>query len=64
MLEYIIGAIIGIIIGCFGGYIIRKKIAEAKIKSAEDAAAKILVDAKKEAEAKKKEAVLEVKDEI
>jgi len=64
MLEYIIGAIIGIAIGFGIGYIIRKKIAEAKIKSAEDAAAKILVDAKKEAEAKKKEAVLEVKDEI
>lgn len=64
MLQYIIGAIIGIAIGFGIGYIIRKKIAEAKIKSAEDAAAKILVDAKKEAEARKKEAVLEVKDEI
>ena len=64
MLPYIVGAIIGIAVGIFIGYLIRKNIAEAKIKTAEDAAAKILIDAKKEAEARKKEAVLEVKDEI
>ena len=64
MIPYIIGAIIGIAIGILIGYFVRKNIAEAKIKTAEDAAAKILIDAKKESEARKKEAVLEVKDEI
>ena len=51
-------------IGCLVGYIVRKKLAEARIKSAEEAAAKILIDAKKESETRKKEALLEAKEEI
>lgn len=46
------------------GYLIRKKIAEAKITSAEHAAEQIMENAGKEAEALKKETVLEAKDEI
>ena len=57
-------SVICLIIGLFVGYMIRKKIAEAKIKSAEEAAAKILIDAKKESETRKKEALLEAKEEI
>ena len=51
-------------IGILAGYITRKSIAEAKIKSAEEAAAKILIDARKESETRKKEALLEAKEEI
>jgi ribonuclease Y len=42
----------------------RKNIAEAKIASAEDAALKIMDDAQKSSEAKKKELLLEAKEEI
>lgn len=49
---------------CFGvGYFIRKSLAEAKISSAEQAAQQIISTAEKEAEALKKEKVLEAKDE-
>jgi len=49
---------------CFGiGYFIRKSLAEAKISSAEQAAELILENSRKEAEALKKETVLEAKDE-
>ncbi|MBR2783904.1 MAG: ribonuclease Y [Firmicutes bacterium] len=53
-----------VLIGVLIGYVVRKKLAEAKIKSAEEAAAKILIDAKKESETRKKEALLEAKEEI
>ena len=46
------------------GYFARKHLGEAKITSAEGAAAKILEDAEREAEALKREARVEVKDEI
>lgn len=53
-----------LIIGFGVGYFIRKSLAEAKISSAEQAAVQIVENAKKEAEALKKETVLEAKDEI
>ena len=46
------------------GYLVRKFIAEAKITSAEEAAKRILLEAEKEGEAKKREALLEAKEEI
>lgn len=46
------------------GFFTRKSIAEAKISSAEQAAIVIVENAKKEAEAQKKETVLEAKDEV
>jgi len=46
------------------GYFARKYLGEAKITSAEGAAAKILQDAERDAEALKREARVEVKDEI
>jgi len=50
---------------CLGiGYFIRKSLAEAKISSAELAAAQIKESALKEAEALRKETVLEAKDEV
>lgn len=48
----------------FVGYFIRKSLAEAKISSAEEAAIQIVDNARKEAEALKKETVLEAKDEV
>ncbi|MBD8497138.1 ribonuclease Y [Paenibacillus arenosi] len=46
------------------GYLIRKSLAEAKITSAEHAAEQIVDNARKEAEALKKETVLEAKDDV
>ncbi|MBQ6466949.1 MAG: ribonuclease Y [Clostridia bacterium] len=58
------GAIIGIIVGYFIGVAHRKKVAEAAIGSAEKEANKIVSEALATAEAKKKESILEAKDEI
>ena len=57
-------AVLTLLVGILIGYIIRKSLAEAKIKSAEEAAAKILIEARKESETRKKEALLEAKEEI
>ena len=62
-MEYVFAAV-GILIGVAIGYLVRKKLAEAKINTAEDEAKRILLDAKKDAEARKKEALVEAKDEI
>lgn len=64
LIVIIVIILAGIFIGGLAGYIIRKRIAEAKIKSAEEAAGKIVIEAKKTGEARKKEALLEAKDEI
>ncbi|HET8679638.1 MAG TPA: ribonuclease Y, partial [bacterium] len=45
------------------GYLLRRTIAEAKIKSAEEAARRILEESRKEADAKQREVVVEAKDE-
>jgi len=46
------------------GYVVRKSIAEAKISSANEEAVRIVDSAKKDAEAIRKETVLEAKDEV
>ncbi len=46
------------------GYYFRKSVAESKIKSAELAAKKIIEDANREADARKKETIIEAKDEV
>ena len=63
VLWIVVGVIIGAVIGSLIGYIIRKKIGEAKIKSAEDEAKKILDEALKEAESLRKESLIEAKEE-
>ncbi|OZM58645.1 ribonuclease Y [Lottiidibacillus patelloidae] len=55
--------LISAIVGAVVGYLIRKSIAEAKISSAERYATQIVEDSKRDAEALKKEALLEAKDE-
>ena len=57
------GAIIGIIVGYFIGVAHRKKVAEAAIGSAEKEANKIVCEALATAEAKKKDLLLEAKEE-
>ncbi|WP_278287293.1 ribonuclease Y [Caloranaerobacter ferrireducens] len=57
-------AITGVGVGTITGYLIRKGIAESKIKSAEEAARKIIEEAQKQAETNKKELLLEAKEEI
>ncbi len=60
---YMIGAALVVgVLTFFVGYFLRKKVAEAKISSAEEATKKILEDAYKEADAKKREILLEAKE--
>lgn len=64
LLTAIISILLGLIVGAVVGYFVRKSIAEAKIAGATNAAAQILEDARRDAEATKKEVLLEAKDEI
>jgi ribonuclease Y len=61
MLSIVIAAIVALI-AFFAGYSIRKYIAEKKIEDAETKALRILEQAKKEAQDKRREAELEAKD--
>ncbi len=62
-LPIIIG-VTALLVGCLGGFLIRKFVAEAKIRSAEAEAQRIIADAERESDAKKREALVEAKDEI
>ncbi|WP_404810081.1 ribonuclease Y [Metabacillus halosaccharovorans] len=64
VVSIIISILLGLIVGAVVGYFVRKSIAEAKIAGATSAAEQILEDAKRDAEATKKESLLEAKDEI
>ena len=57
-------AIVALVIGFIIGNVYRKKVAEAEIGSAEQEAKRIVSEAIKDAEAKKKEAIIEGKDEV
>ncbi len=63
VLAIVIGAA-ALVLGALGGYLGRKMVAESKISSAEDAARKIIEEAERTSENKKREALLEAKDEI
>ena len=63
-LWYVLVAGISVAIGIFAGMILRKKVAEGKIGSAEEEAKRIVLDGEKQAETKKKEALIEAKEEI
>ncbi|HHT20890.1 MAG TPA: ribonuclease Y [Tissierellia bacterium] len=60
ILVPLLAALIGIVLG----YFLRKSIAEGKLKSAEDQANHILLEARKAAETTKKEKLFEAKEEI
>ena len=66
-MPYVIGGVVAVICAVAGfvfGSLHRRKSAEATIGSAEEEARRILSDAMKTAESRKKEALLEAKDEI
>ncbi|HHY40715.1 MAG TPA: ribonuclease Y [Syntrophaceticus sp.] len=63
-LVYTILSVIALLLGVLFGYLLRKYLAEAKITSAEEAAKRILEEAEKETEARKREAILEAKEQI
>ena len=66
-MEWYWGLVIGLaclVVGILVGVILRRKVAEAKIGSAERQAVEILENAMRQAETRKKEALLEAKDEI
>ncbi len=63
-LWYVLVAGISVAVGVFAGMILRKKVAEGKIGSAEEEAKRIVLDGEKQAETKKKEALIEAKEEI
>lgn len=59
----LISILLSLIVGVVVGYFIRRSIAEAKIAGAKGSAEQILEEARREADALKKEALLEAKDE-
>jgi ribonuclease Y len=63
-MEIVIGLVIGLLAGAAGGYFVRKSQAEKEVGSAEARAKTILESAGREAEAAKREALIEAKDEI
>ena len=67
VLKIVLAVVAALAVGAasfYGGVLYRKKVAEARIGSAEDEAKRIVNDAIKSAEQKRKEVVLEAKDEI
>ena len=64
IVELSLAVILAVIVGAGGGYMARKQQAEGKIGSAEEEAKRIVADAESKGEAKKKEALLEAREEI
>ncbi|MDD2446071.1 MAG: ribonuclease Y [Tissierellia bacterium] len=64
IIDNLIFIILGLIIGIIAGYLIRRYIGEGKIKNAEELAKKISEEAERNGEARKKELLLEAKEEI
>ena len=60
----LIGLVVGAVIGFVAGTTYRKKVAEREISSAEEEAKRIINESIKSAESKKREALLEAKEEI
>ncbi|MEK7851900.1 MAG: ribonuclease Y [Deltaproteobacteria bacterium] len=61
-LETLLIAIIAVVVGLAGGFLLRKLVAGTRIQADEKFAEKVLNDAKREAETIKKEAMLQAKD--
>ena len=60
----VISAVIALVIGLFAGFQYRKNAAEKEIGSAEEEAKRIMNEAIRGAESKKREALVEAKEEI
>ena len=63
MLEIIISALLGFIVGAVVIYSVNRKVNDSKVTGAKNSAETIVEEAKREAESMKKEALLEAKDE-
>ncbi|MBU0905512.1 MAG: ribonuclease Y [Planococcaceae bacterium] len=63
MIEILISALIGLIVGAAVSYFLVKNVNDSKVTGAKQSAVLIVDEAKREAEALKKEALLEAKDE-
>ena len=63
LLEIIISALLGFIVGALVIYFVNRKVNESKVTGAKYSAETIVEEAKREAEAMKREALLEAKDE-
>ena len=63
-MEIIIGGLIGLLLGAGIGYVARKTMAAREADSAEARAKTIVQDAEREAEARRREALVEAKDEV
>ena len=61
---WVVAVIAALVIGFILGVAYRKKVAEAEIAGAEEEAKRIINDAIKSAESKKREALVEAKEEI
>ena len=64
IIEIVLAVILSLIAGVGGGYLLRKRSAEAQIGSAEDEAKRIVAEAEAKGESRKKEALLEAKEDI
>ena len=64
MIAAIVTGVVALAAGLVAGFFARKFMAEAKIRSAEEEARRIVQEAEKASEAKKREALLEAKDDI
>jgi ribonuclease Y len=63
-MEIVIGLVLGLLTGAAAGYLIRKSMAEKEVGSAETRARTLLQEAERNAEAAKREALVEAKDEV
>ena len=64
IVELLLAIILALVVGLGAGYWMRKRSAESQIGSAEAEARRIVTEAEKQIETKKKEATLEAKEEI
>ena len=64
IVELILAAVLALVVGVAGGYYMRKSQGEAKIGSAEEEARRIIEEAEEKGEQRKKEALLEAKEDI
>ena len=62
-MEIVIGLVLGLLAGAGIGYFVRKSMADKEVASAENRAKTLVADAQREAEAAKREALVEAKDE-
>jgi ribonucrease Y len=63
-MEIVIGLILGLLVGAGAGYLVRKSLAEKEVGSAEARARTLIDEAHREADAAKREALVEAKDEV